>query len=862
MSTTATPIRDPGGQPVAVSGFLEAAKIFGIAFQLALLILVIQAFRIQDNDFLHLAVMTLFGFLINAFLPLRLRLPFFALFSLTSILLILGLSNGLWLIAIGVTLIGISHLPIAFSARIGLILVAGAVLIAMRMDAFTTPWSRALWPILGSMFMFRLIIYLYDLKHESRSPGLARTLGYFFMAPNVCFPLFPIIDYKRFQRNYYNENAHDIYQRGVKWIFRGIIHLLLYRFVYQYLTLDPAQVDGIFSILRYSLSAFLLYLQVSGQFHLIVGMLLLFGFNLPETHHYYYLASSFTDFWRRINIYWKDFVMKIFYYPIYFRLRQLGDAWAIVLSTLIVFFATWFLHAYQWFWLRGTLLLEWHDALFWAILAVLVVGNSLYEAHYGRERALGRRARSHTARFSQALSIAGTFVTICLLWSMWSSDSLSQWLSMWGTAGWAWLGFATIIPGLFVASFWLNNLARRQAQAPEPAKRAVRNPGFWRMAVTTTLGIVMVYIAGRPEVYSQLPPLASSAAMNIQLPTLNARDSALLERGYYENLIAANRHSTEFWNIQLTATRDELRVPGVKKMGIWRDTGDMRKGELVPNMQVMTPRGLVTINQWGMRDKPYEKAKPANTYRIALLGDSHAFGLGLANDEVFEATLEERLNSDAPQASTLKQTSSLKYEILNFGIEASFLLSQLMILDDRILPFRPDALFLMAHRRDEERTVEDLAKAVKNGLPVPYEYLRGIVERAGVNKDMSLFNIILRLRSYRDEILSWGYQRVADICRAHGIRPVWLFVPAPYERLQEWNISKYTMAAKTAGFEVINLMRVYDSEEPYVLTLPGDGHPNALGHKLIAEHLYEVLAQERNTMLSKPLPAESPHGQP
>jgi D-alanyl-lipoteichoic acid acyltransferase DltB (MBOAT superfamily)/lysophospholipase L1-like esterase len=854
MSTTATSIGDPGGRPVAVSGLREAGKIMGIAFQLALLILIIKAFRIQDNDFFHVTILTLFGFLINAFLPLRLRLPFFALFSLSSILLVLGLSSGLWLIAIGLVLIGICHLPIGFLARIGLLLAVGALLVALRLDTFTAPWSRTLWPILGSMFMFRLIIYLYDIKHESRSPGLARSLGYFFMAPNVCFPLFPIIDYKRFQRNYYNEDAPSIYQRGVKWIFRGIIHLLLYRFVYQFLALDPAQVNGIFPFIQYSLASFLLYLQVSGQFHLIVGILLLFGFNLPETHNLYYLASSFTDFWRRINIYWKDFVMKIFYYPVYFRLRQLGETWAIVLSTIIVFFATWFLHAYQWFWLRGTMLLEWHDALFWAVLAVLVVGNSLYEVRYGRDRALGRRTRSLPAKAARALSIAGTFITICLLWSMWSSDSLSQWLSLWATTGLAGFGLVILIPSLFAASFLLNNIARRQKQAQQTATRAARSPGFWRMVATTSLGIVLVYLVGRPEVYSQLPPLASSVAMNIQLPTLNSRDSSLLERGYYENLIAANRHSAEFWNAQQTTVQDDLRMPGVKKLKIWRDTDDMSKGVLVPNAQVMTQRGLVAINQWGMRDKPYEKAKPANTYRIALLGDSHAFGLGLANDEVFEAVLEKRLNND------VSRTSSLNYEILNFGVPGSFLLSQLMILDDRVLPFGPDAIFLMAHRRDEDRTVEDLAKAVKNGLPVPYEFLRTVIERAGVNKDMAMFNIIRRLLPFGDEILLWGYKRVVDICRENGIRPVWLFVPAPYERLQEWNISSYTTAARTAGFEVISLTHVYDSEEPYALTLPRDGHPNSLGHKLIADHLYKVLSQEWSIRFSKPLPAEPPDG--
>jgi hypothetical protein len=261
--------------------------------------------------------------------------------------------------------------------------------------------------------------------------------------------------------------------------------------------------------------------------------------------------------------------------------------------------------------------------------------------------------------------------------------------------------------------------------------------------------------------------------------------------------------------------------------------------------------GLFATNQWRMRDKPYEKAKPPHTYRIALLGDSHALGPGVSNDEVFEAVLEQRLNNDT-------ETSSLKYEILNFGAPGGFLLRQLVILDDRVLGFNPDAVFLMAHRRDEVRAVEDLAKVVKEGAPVPYEFLRTVIQRAGVNKDMTLFNINRRLMPYQDEILLWGYRRVVDICRAHGIRPVWVFVPMPYERLQESNISEYTTAAQTAGFEILSLARVYDAEDPYVLTFPWDGHANAYAHQLLADHLYKVLSRERDAKLSKPPVA--PHG--
>jgi hypothetical protein len=71
-------------------------------------------------------------------------------------------------------------------------------------------------------------------------------------------------------------------------------------------------------LLRYMTWPFLLYLRVSGQFHIIVGILHLFGFTCRRRTRYF-LASSFTDFWRRINIYWKDFMMKLFYYPRFSR---------------------------------------------------------------------------------------------------------------------------------------------------------------------------------------------------------------------------------------------------------------------------------------------------------------------------------------------------------------------------------------------------------------------------------------------------------------------------------------------------------------------------------------------------------------
>ncbi len=101
---------------------------------------------------------------------------------------------------------------------------------------------------------------------------------------------------------------------------------MCYRLVYHELLISPTQVHDLLSLAGYIVCNYLLYLQVSGQFHIACGMLHLFGFQLPETHHHYLLATGFTDYWRRINIYWKDFMIRIVFNPVVFRLQAMAAA--------------------------------------------------------------------------------------------------------------------------------------------------------------------------------------------------------------------------------------------------------------------------------------------------------------------------------------------------------------------------------------------------------------------------------------------------------------------------------------------------------------------------------------------------------
>jgi hypothetical protein len=64
------------------------------------------------------------------------------------------------------------------------------------------------------------------------------------------------------------------------------------------------------------------------------------------------------------------------------------------------------------------------------------------------------------------------------------------------------------------------------------------------------------------------------------------------------------------------------------------------------------------VSRDGLRDRSYARAKPPGVFRIAVLGDSVAFGWGVALEETFPKRLEARLNGRAAG----------RYEVLNFGV--------------------------------------------------------------------------------------------------------------------------------------------------------------------------------------------------
>ncbi len=800
-----------------------------MALQLGLFYVVVNLFRIEETfGFSSITPIIVGGFLVHALLPMRFRMPFFLLLSIAAIFTVLGSMAAGILIGIGLLLIGVCHIPAPLWLRSVLLLGIVTVLGLYRADIIPSDWSVLVMPILGSIFMFRLVVYLYDLKDEKPGVSIWTRLSYFFLLPNVCFPLFPVVDYRMYKRTYYNAAPATIYQQGMLWMMRGSVQLILYRVVYTHLLIPPEQVEGLWSLVQAILTTYLLYLRISGQFHLIVGILCLFGMNLPETHHMYYLASSFSDYWRRINIYWKDFMMKIFFYPSFIRLRRFGTTAALVIATSVVFLMTWILHSYQWFWLQAAFPITVPDGLFWAILGLVVVINSLREIKNPPKKVLGKKSFSLKGAFVHSAKVVGMFVFISVLWYLWSSESVGDFFMAIKAAGSDTASAYLLLTGILAALVGFGvivQFAGSRNWLSHPANGSIVKTGVY--CLTAFLLLIAV---DNDAFKSRLSEESVAWVESIQKEGFNQHDQTEFERGYYESLLSTNKYTSALWQANVNKPAGWV---GIQDSDAVQETGDIRLYELKKSYQTKLKEATLTTNQYGLRDKEYPLVKPDETYRIALLGTSYIMGSGVDDEQKVDVLVENKLNS---------RGDDINYGILNFAVGGYGLLQQVDVVSKQVLDFKPDALFYVVQPSEVERTYLRLIKPIAAGVEIEYEGLQQIIDASGLNSDAGGRSFIQYLEPYGEDLVRWAYRHIVEECEREGITPVMVFLPQTMRAFDPGEIDQLMEMGKEAGFtHVLDLDNVYDGVEmESIMLAPWDFHPNVKGQELIGSHLYDA----------------------
>ena len=97
---------------------------------------------------------------------------------------------------------------------------------------------------------------------------------------------------------------------------------------------------------------------------------------------------------------------------------------------------------------------------------------------------------------------------------------------------------------------------------------------------------------------------------------------------------------------------------------------------------------FLQVNSEGLRDREHTKAKPPNTLRIAVLGDSFTEAIHVPVEQTFWSKLERKLgNCEAVKGRK-------KVEVINFGVQGYGTAQELIMLRKKVWDYSPDIVVL------------------------------------------------------------------------------------------------------------------------------------------------------------------------
>lgn len=256
--------------------------------------------------------------------------------------------------------------------------------------------------------------------------------------------------------------------------------------------------------------------------------------------------------------------------------------------------------------------------------------------------------------------------------------------------------------------------------------------------------------------------------------------------------------------------------------------------ELQPKLDTLFKFAPFSTNSAGMRDKEYSLDKPANTKRIAVIGDSFAMGAGVSDTENYPALLEQKFTAEEGDG---------KVEVLNFGVGGYNLVNYEAVLRKKAMQYDPDLIiigfcggndFLLPSPEQLEGKLR-----LKPSLEMFYRsHLRVFFKQRAQKKDRAKNQIPFPSESELAYMREY-FQRILDLSRSEKIPVVMVY---------------YSLIAKP---EVIDFMQQFAAsmEMPFVnagvsiealplgekIIHPLDAHPNAMVHQVYADNIYAYL---------------------
>jgi lysophospholipase L1-like esterase len=303
---------------------------------------------------------------------------------------------------------------------------------------------------------------------------------------------------------------------------------------------------------------------------------------------------------------------------------------------------------------------------------------------------------------------------------------------------------------------------------------------------------------------------------------------ALLEGALRLTYPAYANFNTEMWRYS-TEIKQISDVPGVSH------THQPDKQAVLYGVDVQT-------NAMGFRDKEYPVAKPLGTTRILLFGDSVTLGWGVNESDMYSEALERKLNEEG------------EYEVINTAVGNYNTEMEVRMLREH-LELEPDAVIIGFFPNDAEKT-----RMVDGG---PVYWLKSHLYLYPVFWDRFAVRLAYLLRTQQGnygstihdfytpeyggkERLEQAFKDLSETTNQEGIDVYVVTIPHLFTEFDTYDAAyiheyvhelcgqyNFTCVETLDDFSAYTLDEIVISQE--------DAHPNALGHAIIADNLYEAI---------------------
>ncbi len=292
-----------------------------------------------------------------------------------------------------------------------------------------------------------------------------------------------------------------------------------------------------------------------------------------------------------------------------------------------------------------------------------------------------------------------------------------------------------------------------------------------------------------------------------------------------------------------------VSLGGLIRPSIWKDV----VYELKPNLSVTFQNKPVVTNSLGMREVEVSKEKKPGTSRIIGLGDSIMFGWGVEKEETYLSVLAKELSKKEPTES------------LNFAVPGYNTAMEAALFQHRALEFAPDVLiiqfvnndfdvpaFMMSQENPWDFSKSMLLSFIKSRVansPGSSSALK-TVQSMGNKHNTKAQKVLAEYRWMTGEAgATKAFRKIRELAPKTRI----IILTGSKTPVQERMLKRLS---KELNFELVQVGPVVDryiqenklentkeARKKLLTVAPNDRHPNALGHRLIAQALLEVLAQ-------------------